>query len=232
MNSIEDAITAAQQAAASVGSQAAGALATAPTAAPVAARGAPLSMDAMMSAGMAVDAYLRVKEDVGISIGADKRFFPTIKFGLVMSEAVPCEVIKFGNPATYLKTYDGVTESRGGPWSNALITAQKVDPKAQPYRSADIPLVALEPIIGKDNKTVLLEKGQKAGISLSTTNWKNWQTFWGSLKARNVVPSDATVIVELGFENRRNAAGNEWAVFTFTLVEVVPDLDAYLADGE
>jgi hypothetical protein len=112
------------------------------------------------------------------------------------------------------------------------VTAQKVDPKAKPYRSADIPLIAVEDIVSTKQKgKVLLEKGQAVGISLSTTNWKNWASFWKGLQSANIDTKTTKVLVKLGYEDKTNAAGNEWAVFTFEFLSVVDDVEDYLAEA-
>lgn len=187
-------------------------------------RAAPMSMDDLMASGMAVDGYIKVKYGLGISIGDDKSYFPELIVGIDMNGVAACEAIKSGNPATYDKTYDGVTNSKGGSWADTIVKHQKVDTRARPYRSADIPFTVLEDILGTSKTSkgqTLATVGQTLGVSLSTTNWKNWASFYSALRAQSPDVSSQKAIIKLGFEDKTNNAKNEWAILTFELVELV-----------
>ncbi|HQT78606.1 MAG TPA: hypothetical protein PLD10_16250 [Rhodopila sp.] len=183
-----------------------------PTAvAPIPQRAAPLSMDDMAAGSITVDAWLGVK-DVGFIVGpAKKIYLEPIKVQIDLVAVAPCFAVKFGNPATYYKTYDHVTEARGGSWAEALAKASRVDPNAREYRSADIPMRLMETISIK-NETIH-EVGVTLGYSLSTTNWGAWEAFYKECLKSGF--AGQTVNVELNFEPKTNAKGNRWGIITF-----------------
>ena len=214
---IQAAIEAARAAATQVVAQNAAAsvpAVTTPAAAPAVAtpRGAPVSMADLMVGSMSVDAWLKVKE-FGLLIGGDKTLLPNITVDLDMTAVAPCYAIKFGkNPAVYYKTYDRVSCASGGSWADACLRAQKGDPTAREYRTADLPFTVVDDIKTPDGSKVLAAKGMRLGHSLSTTNWKNWESFYRDLASKGL--QAATVRVKLGFEVR-TANNNTWGVVTF-----------------
>lgn len=187
---------------------------------------APMSMDDLMVGSMSVDLWLKVKE-FGLIVGAGNppELLREIVVGLDMSEVIPNYSIKYGNPAVYKKTFDRVTCATGGSWAEAVAQAQRVDPKARDYRSADLPFVALEDIKGPSG-AVLAEAGKRIGHTLSTTNWREFELFYRDLAQKGLTKS--VVKVKLGFLPRSNAGGNKWGVVTFQLLEV---LSAPVADA-
>lgn len=174
--------------------------------------GAPLTFEDMAAGSITVDQWIGVKE-FGLLFGAEKK---------LVTEAVMVEIdlnavayqhsIKFGNPASYLKTYDGAVCASGGSWEAAIARAQRVDPNARPYPSADVPMRVLHDV--KSGNAVVAEKGQVLGNSLSTTNWTNWKTFMAACKAAGLT---GTVKVALTAEKRTNKNNNVWGVIVFTL---------------
>ncbi len=180
--------------------------------APAPTPGRPLTMDDMVG-GMAVDQWLGVKEH-GFLLGKDKVLYDQpITVELDMTTAQPNFSIKFGNPAVYLRTYDRVTETRGGSWADAVKRAQAVDPKAYEYRSVDLPFLVTQPI--KKGNTVLIEAGQTLGYSTPTTGWSAWQAFYADCARAGL--TQARVLVELNFQKRTNKNGNMWGIVTYTL---------------
>lgn len=216
-NAIETAIekakaTAANMAAPTAVAEATNTAAVATQAMP--ARGVPMTMDDLMIGSMQVDAWLKVKE-FGLLIGGAMKLFPNILVEINTKDVVPNNAIKFGNPAQYFKTYDMALCATGGTWAEAVRKAQMADQKARPYKSVDLPMVASEDY--KDDKgNVLISAGQVLGHSTSTTNWGNWASFWKSVQAAGLVGE--VVKVKLGFEPKKNPAGNSWGVVTFELL--------------
>lgn len=194
-----------------------------PTPAVMPQRGAPLSMQDMIG-GIVVDEWIGVSED-GFKIGKDKALFiGEIIVEIDLANVALSYCIKFGNPAIYYKTYDRFTCASGGSWADAVVKANRVDPTAREYRSADVPMVNIIPLV--KGTTMLVDAGKVLGNSLSTTNWNNWQQFAGAVQraysgvplAPNGLPA-IVVKAKLSAERRQNKAGNIWGVIKFELVE-------------
>lgn len=172
------------------------------------APGRPLTMDDMQG-GLTVDHWLGVKE-FGFVLGAAKTLHAApILVELNMAMIQPNFTVKFGNPAIYLRTYDHVTEVRGGSWQDAIRRAQSVDSRASEYRSVDIPMKLLHDIPG------VAEKGQTLGYSTPTTGWAPWQAFYADCLKHGLQHS--IVECELGWMKRTNKNGNVWGIVTYTL---------------
>lgn len=176
--------------------------------------GKPLTMEDMAAGGITVDSWLGVKEH-GFLVGPNKDLFTDeIEVTIDFTAVAPHRAIKFGNPAVYLKSYDGITCAQGGSWEQAIARAQRVQPDAREYPSADLPMVLQHDL--KKGAKVLAEKGQVVGYSLATTNWNVWRAFWTDCTNKGL--GGQVVRVKLGYEKRTNRAGNVWGIMTFTLV--------------
>jgi hypothetical protein len=222
---IQAAIAAAQASAAGATAQQAGAVANlaAPAAQAVVVPGVKLTMD-QLAGGLTVDNWLGVKE-MCFTFGQSKTaVMSDILVDIDMSMAQPAQAVKFGNPAIYFKTYDMVTEVRGGAWSEALRKAQLADPNVRPYRTVDIPMTLATDVTvpgGKGKEDVVLaEAGTTVGHSLATTNWGEWEAFYNNMKKLGLQAS--TVRVMLGYKKRTNTKGNTWGLVTFTYVPDAP----------
>jgi hypothetical protein len=55
----------------------------------------------------------------GLFIDSDRTPFQTLELGLAMNEIGYNYSIKFGNPVTYLKTYDRISCATGGSWARS-----------------------------------------------------------------------------------------------------------------
>lgn len=184
-----------------------------------------MSLDDFSVGAFNVDEFLKVSQ-FGLRIGNDKQLFDTLEVMIDLSEVQVCEAIKFGNPPTYYKTYDGVNAASGGLWQDRVREAQASDPNARPYKSADIPMTLLTEAKDKSKKTVA-EAGTRVGHSLSTTNRGPFQTFIKSCQDQGLMGQ--TVKVKLGFEERTNKNGNEWGVMTFELLGTPEESELELA---
>jgi hypothetical protein len=175
--------------------------------------GKPLGYDDLAAGNISVDMWIGVSE-YGITFGQEKTLCPDeIEVEIDLNAVAYSRTIKFGNPATYLKSYDAVTCFSGGSWEDAIARAQRADPKARDYPSADLPMLLTHDVTVKDK--VVAEEGTKLGNSLSTTNWANWKNFMDGLKAQGI---GGIVRVKLGAQKRTNKNGNIWGVLTFTHV--------------
>ena len=223
-NAVNDAIQRAQEAAATVVEAVpavvqAGAPANDVPVAYVPAR-APSMADAMASAQMRPDEWLKVKEH-GLLLGTSREAIEEMTVMIDMTEQngfYMKESIKFGNPAVYLSTYDGVTCDKGGPWIAAIGKAQAADPRAKPYYSVDIKMTLMEDVkqIKGSKKHEFGAAGKTLGHSTSTTNFDEWRELYRECSAAGLIGQK--VIVKLTVKALENKAGNAWGVIVFTLV--------------
>jgi hypothetical protein len=219
-NAINAAIEAAQAAAAQQANAPAGTqVATTGAAATPAAYvkpGKAMTMEDLAGPSINVDTWLKVKY-FGLLVGDDITFFDKMTVAIDMTDGsgfVPKMAIKFGSPnTTYKNSYDGVSCVGGGSWQEALELARRVDPKAKPYRSVDIPMVLLEDLTKKDGSK--FNAGTILGHSTSTTNWRHWESFYKACVEQGLL--NKKVKVELGCEPIKKGQ-NEWGVVTFKLL--------------
>lgn len=187
------------------------------THAPVAAP----SQDDFLRSGMTVDNWLKVSEDgLKIKVDNDTALLDTLKVSIDMSEVAYTKAIKFGNPPTYHKTFDGIICADGSTlWTDALEQASRFNQR--PYSSADIPMTLEEPVVGKGGK-VLMEAGQRIGYSLSTTNKDAFAKLVRQATTDGL--STATLDVTLGYEAKSNKNNQNWGIVTFAYEgEKAPD---------
>lgn len=208
-NPIDDAIAAAQKAAAnSVPSTTiegtGGAVST--------QRAAPLGLDDMLSGAITVDAWIKVTEH-GLTIGTDRTLFDSIPVTIDMAAIAYCYSVRFGNPAQYDKTYDRLTSVKGQSWNDTLRKAQQIDEKASEFRSADLPFVLRQDLNNKKGD-LIIAKDSTLGHSLSITGWKAFQEFVTLIQKQNIDPRTAVVDLDLGFDVRTNTKGT-WGVLKF-----------------
>lgn len=187
---------------------------TAGTAMAPATPGRPLGYDDLAAGSISVDQWLGVKEH-GLILGTNRDLIMgTITVDIDLSAVAHCRVIKFGqNPVTYLKTYDASMCATGGSWQGAIERAQRVDPKARDYPSADIPMRVVTDVVN-GSKAVVAAAGSTIGHTLATTNWTHWKSLMDGCKAAGIT---GTVRVQLGVE-KKSKNGNNWGLVTFTRV--------------
>ncbi|MBD9544335.1 hypothetical protein IB276_33350 [Ensifer sp. ENS04] len=229
-DSIQAAIQQAQNAAANLAASQAVSTQVAGTAvgAPVAS-GAPLGLDDMLSGGVAVDHWLKVTP-YGLTVGDKTKPIDKLEVYLDMAEIAYSFQVKYtlNGKATYHRTYDRQTDSQGGLWIETMRKAQQIDPKAYEYRSAEIPVTATADIAHKDGSSVAATAGERLGLTLSTTGWKQFQTFVRELARKNVDPKSAILKLTLGFQTMSKPGVQDWGVPTFLSyeeVEAVPLFD-------
>lgn len=218
-SNIQAAIDAAKAAAANVPSEANAAMGLPATVsggtavgAPV-QRGAPLGVDDMLSGSLDVVAWLKVNE-YGLFIGADRSPIASIPVVINMNEVSYCYSVRYGNPAVYEKTYDRVTNVKGGSWIDTLAKAQRIDANASEFRSADIPFYLVDDV--KNPKgDVLAEAGKAIGHSLSVTGWKAFQRFVQDARNAGLDIYNGSIKANLTFEVQKNQKGT-WGILAFT----------------
>ncbi len=177
--------------------------------------GRPLGYDDLATGSISVDQWLSVKEH-GLILTTERLLVGgDILVDINLSAVAHCRAIKFGsNPVTYLKSYDGATCATGGSWQGAIERAQRVDPKARDYPSADIPMTVVKAVMDVSGKKELAAAGSTLGHTLATTNWAHWKSFMEGCRAAGV---SGVVRVQLGVE-RKSKNGNNWGLITFTRV--------------
>ena len=173
------------------------------------------SLDNLMSSGMSVELYLKVSED-GLKVVVDNKstLFENVEVTIDMKEVIATEAIKWGNPAVYNKTFDGIMAADGTTkWTDILEMGQRFG--ATPYASSDIPMTLNEDIKNAKGE-VVLQAGTRIGYSLSTTNREAFAKFLREVNEQNLRHS--TVLAKLGYEAKTNKKNNVWGIVTFELL--------------
>ena len=222
MNNIDAAIAQASQAAANIPAQNAAAQgqvpATVSQTATAVVPGQRMGLDDAMAGAVVVDDWLKVSEH-GLQIGNKKPILEEIKVRIDMSPngVSYTEAVKYGNPATYRKTHDRVITTDGATWAEALSQARAVDPRARPYKSADIQLELVDDIKLKDET---LPAGTVLGHGFSTTGFKSWAKLVKQMTKDGADPSMDTIEVTVGYLEQ-TSNGNTWGILDFRDYKVV-----------
>jgi len=174
----------------------------------------PPSLADLSSGSMNVDDFLKVNEN-GLKIGAKVNLIEKIKVKIDLTEVVPFNGIRYGNPPTYAKSYDGVTCASGGTWNEAVAKANLVDPKARPYNGADISMALLED--AKDIKGVVVaEAGLRLGHSTSITNRAEIASFLKEVDKAGL--TGGVVEAEVSYKPMTNKNSQTWGIITIALL--------------
>lgn len=180
---------------------------------PVASNGT-FSMDDLMSNKMSVDSYLRVKYQqllIGDDLVGDQELYVSINLANVVLKMS----IKGGSPVIYRSTTDGKTCTSGGSWLAAIEEVQRKSPTAQPYNCADIPMVIAKNVKNFQGN-VVASVGAMVGHTTSTTNWRNWVSFYQSLPD-DVKERKEEVFVKITRQDIQKK-GNSWSVLAFEYI--------------
>lgn len=159
--------------------------------------------------------YLKVNE-FGIRIGKNKEFLDEIEGTINMTEDKGFAVkhtVRFGNPAQYLSTYDGIGCDKGGSWGDAMAKAKMADPGAEPFHSVDIVVTLTKDIKLKDE---VVPAGKQVAINTSKTNFSEWEDFYRAVAEEGRLGE--TVPVKITSRSISHN-GNEWGVFEFALAD-------------
>lgn len=197
---------------------------------PMPAVGPSLSLHDMLLGSIEVDHWLKYTE-YGIAIGDRTRPLETISVYLNMDEIAYCYQVKYqlNGAAKYHRSYDRLTDARGGAWSATLDQVKQIDPAAFEYRSAELPLILAEDVLGKDGKTIAVRAGETLGLALPTTGWKSFQRFVRGLNRRHIDARTASLRFELGFKVLQKTGVKDWSVPEFSDVEEVDDVPLFEA---
>ncbi len=195
---------------------------------------AKLTMDDVTGSTMAVDLWLKPKEQ-GLLVGDVPDLFQDLPVVIDMKAFIVKYGIKNGNPAQYAYTTDQATCVTGGSWDSACLRIRALEPAkaTAPYRCVDIPMLvpldfAIDTIVDKAVvPKVLVKAGAMLGYTTSTTNWPAWEKFYKAVCDAGW--KEDQVLVHVGSEPRINKNGNKWGTMTFKLIGLAAN---ELATGE
>lgn len=184
--------------------------------------GTNMSTEAFLNGGgLDVDGYVSVNE-FGIRLVKDwKGFLDSFEATIDLSDVTYFKGIQktIGKNVEYAKTYDGVTTAKGESWEaiKTQFMAESQKP-ASPYDGAEIPVTLVQGYDdGKGGKAV--EADTTLGITTSITAFKPWQKFHKKLAKAGMI--DASIRVKISAVARKNAAGQDYGVYDFELLEVL-----------
>ena len=133
---VQSAIDAARNAAAAYVASTGTDVAVRPTAGLPAMPGKPLGMSDLMSGGISVDHWLKVKDD-GLIIGDNRTDkLDNIVVEIDMSAVQVAYAVKYDQGKVYKKSYDGVTTVGGGSWADTVAMAARRPWSSQALSSA------------------------------------------------------------------------------------------------
>lgn len=176
------------------------------------------TMDSMAAMGLSVEQWFK-PDFQGMTIGDNDG---------IVKEAI-CEIdmtenqgfvlgmgIRYGNPAVYHFTTDGVSCQDGMPWPQAMMQALTVDPTAKPFRSVQIPMIAVQDVQDVDGK-VVATLGTSLGYTTPYSGWNTWLAFHRQVAMKGLLGQ--RVVVKITNEPKKNAAGNKWGNLRFELLD-------------
>lgn len=185
--------------------------------------GAKASMEDLMNGAMVVDGWLKISPD-GFKAGEGSKIFDSFEFIINMVEGdgfTAQTSAKFGSsPVSYIKTYDkDLSNARtvdGKSWTAELARAAQIDPRVNPYPSADL-------IFKMTKDTGTMKAGQLVGYSLSTTNFKHWVKLYRAVKDAGLMGGP---VIAKATHIAVSKKGNNWGEFDLQLIgsaEQAPD---------
>lgn len=165
-------------------------------------------------AGMAVDGFLKLKYE-GIFVKEDPTPFQEIKVRIRGTEIAPHKAVRFGNPATYKKSYNAQVEARTGkPWAEVVAQCMAADPKCTgDYDSFELPFHLVNDLTSLITPgKVLCPAGVILGYSAAITAAKDVKNF-----IKNVVlPLGKENLLEgvIKIKKMKNEKG-QWGILEF-----------------
>ncbi len=167
-----------------------------------------------------VGTYLKVSEH-GLTFGKEaKKLVDKFSATIDLSKVKYCQQVRFGNPAQYYKTLDGVTtQGTGKPWTVTLQQAKQIDSgrSSDPYATAEIVMVTSAPVKSVKNEDVV-EAGTVVGYTPPYTGADAFNQLIKDVEAAGIDPDRGVVDVEVGYiDQHRN--GNNWGIVTFKLLK-------------
>ena len=184
-----------------------------------------MNEDAFLNGGgMEVDSYIQVK-DAGLRLSKDwAGFIDEFEATIDMRDVAFFMGIRreVGKNVDYARTYDGVTTSKGENFQQVVSEFKATSQKpADPYRGADIPLVLTQGYADPKDPKKAMEADSVVGLTTSITGFKPWANFHKKAKAAGLGTS--VLKVRVSHSPRKNAAGQEYGVCEFELIDIVED---------
>ena len=223
-NAIDDAVAAAEAAAATMTDAQVPAQSQGTALAP-ASNGGPVDMSLgsfLTAGGINPDKWLQVK-DTGMKIDKNDKatiddFTGEIDFSKVKM-FVGLRISLPGNKYEYIKSYDGRTESKTGQnWNTAVAEANaRAQSPSTTYRGADI-LAVLDKDVKQGATTI--PAGTKVGYTTSITGFAPFQSLLATLVEDGTVTVGAgdrlsgSAVIKLSHEAKKNA-DYEWGIINF-----------------
>jgi hypothetical protein len=181
--------------------------------APAGAPGVPMNIEDSIN-GMSVDCFLKLKFE-GIYVKEDATPFEKLHVTIRGSDIAYHKAVRFGNPATYKRSYDGVREARSGkPWAEVVAQAMAADPKCTgDYDAYDLPMTLTADLVslltpGK----VLVPAGAVVGYSTAITAGKATKEFIKNVIMKlgkgNLLAGTVTL-------DKKNTEKGKWGILAF-----------------
>lgn len=190
-----------------------------------------MSADAFLNpGGMECATYVQVK-DAGIRLNKDwTGYIEEFDALLDMRDVQFFMGIRkeVGSNVSYAKSYDGVTTARGENFAQVVEEFKRTSQKpADTYRGADIPLTLVADVADPKNKAKSYSAGDVVGLTTSITGFKPFAAFARKLQQGGLMATQLKVRVK--HSPRKNAAGQDYGVAEFDVLEVIGTTDAAAA---
>jgi hypothetical protein len=173
------------------------------------------------SGGMTVDQFLNVKP-ASIRLGDMKTgTIEKIEAIIDMIDITPLYVcrIEVGGNTSYIRSYNGVTTSRGENFQQAIALKER-QPGAKSsgiYPTVEVPFeLAADVLDNKGNKVG--DEGATVGFTPSLTGFTEFQRFCKQLGKKDPRLLQSRLRVNLLAKTRTNKNGNEWLVIDYEFV--------------
>jgi hypothetical protein len=157
--------------------------------------------------------YLKPTEH-GMKVGKNKDMLQDFEASVLLVEDKGFQLkytVRYGNPAQYLSSYDGVTCNKGGSWAAAMQKANMAGPN-DPYTAAEIKLVLTKELKLKEET---LPVGTIIGYDTSApSRFSDWSDFFETAQTAGVVGEEVKVKV---IAREINHNGNNWGTIAFEL---------------
>lgn len=179
-------------------------------------------MDSFMSMGLSADHWVKFSE-FGLTLAAHSTvLLPELEVEILLENNKGfflCMAVKYGNPAVYNHTFDGITDKNGQPWANAVVLASQVDPNARPYRCVQLPMKltkdVMHPMVPGQ---VLAHAGEVVGYSTATTAWSSWESLYRAAQQHGLVGQPIRVKVTNLVKQPKKTGQKPWGIPVFTLL--------------
>ena len=180
-----------------------------------------LTLDDFKRETPSVDAWVKIAVD-GITIRDEKVDGFTeakLRTVMVLDDLVTCKRLRWGNPATYAASYDGVYATDGQLWAVVIENARRAtgDGSIKDYISLNVQAKLLEDAGGA-------KAGDVIGYQTTPTQNKGLNALIKTIEAEGI-GRDEEVEVVIGVKQVSNSKGNKWAIHTYEFAGVYAEGD-------